>query len=182
MRKIFISLIIAIVSLLAGCKPDKCSGYYIDGDCYDCQLRAPISDTVSWTDYNTVNEARTYFYCHKETIMENIGREFNLTGYLYWGGSDSDWVPIYMDEDRVGDLTNWVYLTDNENHADGSKLFSLNLNKEQFDKFMEHREDYFEKKLYVSGILSCLNKGVGGCCSYEPYVVIVDFDTIKTLK
>ncbi len=184
MKKIVSSVLIFATCLMIGCKPDKCNQSSLDGplpdDCYDCQWYAPASATISWTDYNTVMEARSRFTCHKETLKENEGKTLKIKGWLYWG-CNSEWTPDYMCDFYVADGSNWLYLTDKRDHTGGNQLFSILLNKGQFDLFMEHKEEFLEKRWYVTGVLKDQNMGVGGCCSHEPFLQVIEFDTINTI-
>ena len=179
MKKIIIAELAAIVCLSASCKPDKCEGTGpIPDECYDCQWHAPASATVSWSEHNTVSEVMAYFTCHRETLKENVGKTLKLTGWLYLGGNN-EWSPESLNDTYVITNTNWLYITDNESHSDGEHVFSILLDKEQFETFMAHRSDYLDRKWYVTGILKRNDLGTGGCCSHVPFLEVVEFDTIK---
>lgn len=185
MKKIVSIISATILCLMAGCKPDKCDGdLYVNGplpdECYDCQKNAPASATVSWTGYNTVAEARDCFVCHENTLHENEGKSIRLKGWLYWGGN-GEWGADYMTDPYVTLDVNWMYLTDKENHSGGDNVFTVVLDKEQYEKFRENKDAFIEKRWYVSGILRCNNLNAGGCCSHSPYIEVVEFDTINVI-
>lgn len=186
--KIIIFLFCVAVYLMMSCgkKDDKClydgdrNGVSLPDECYDCAWYAPDSAFFSSTDYNTVEQLRNCFVCHKKTLTEHSGDTIKLAGWIYWGDSESgEWVPAYMSGITTGD----VYFTDREDHLGEQKLFKVYLNEEWYARFNENKEELLREKWYVTGILRREFIDLSDvCCHLSPTLTIIDVDLINFVE
>ncbi len=71
MKRIMIISALAVACLMAaGCKEEQCEPY------------APQGKEVSWTDYNTLDAVRDYFYCHRKTAEMHYGDTLKIEGFV----------------------------------------------------------------------------------------------------
>lgn len=179
MKARFLILLLPLVWTLAGCGDTKETA---------CQEYAPADAHISLTDYNTVNDVYNYFDCHDSTLKAHIGDTLKLEGWVYWGDPQEEYYLPYIFEDS-DELPGRIVLTDNENHYGSINDVKMTLHflsppddYEYFSrKFMQDRERYLHKKLYVTGKLVA-DKGSypfipPKCCSYVS-IIVTDFDTI----
>ncbi len=183
MKKTLAVILSAIIGLMVvGCKEGKCDlleatdGEVLPDECYDCQWHALESASLSATDYNTVRQARDCFVCHRETLKEHDGDTIKLGGWLYWGSTTTgEWMPEYT----RGEASEWVYLTDREDHLGGQHLFTVRLNPELKERFHEHNNELLGKRWFVIGVLKANDLHIGGCCSLVPVLAAFEFDTVN---
>lgn len=185
MKKTCIILMLIVIAsfMVMGCKEDKCKfledvdGVVLPDECYDCELHASESATLSDTGYNTVNEVRNRYTCHRETLKEHVGDTLRLTGWIYWGGAPNEWIPDYM----FGEIGKYIYLTDREDHLDGNRLIMVELSPRLRTTFQERYDELVGEKWYIIGILRGVDHHIGGCCSFEPFLKALELDSINVI-
>lgn len=184
MKKIVIVSALAVAGLMAeGCKDEKCDWAEYNGSgpnpCMEevpCEDYPPEGVTISWGDYNTVGEMRSFFVCHREALKEHDGDTVMLAGWLYWGGNDGEWTPDYMISHSI---QQWAYLTDNAGHSDGHHTISVST--ENVGSLIANDMDaFFNEKWHIKGIVRGHELGTGGCCSCEPVIEIIEVFTVNS--
>lgn len=180
-KKLLTIAIFIVVLVVTGCsnKENRCElnpmqdGVVLPDECDDCQWYS-VAPRVLSTEYNMVADIREYYVCHRGSLEDDLGDTLGMSGWLYWGNVEAgEWVPDYM----IGKFTNLFYFTDREDHSGESESIPVFLDSVQYAKFQENNEDFLVKKWYIKGILYFRDLHMGGCCSLEPVLLALDYDT-----
>lgn len=115
MKRLFALLIATL--LLAGCrdKENQCRG-----------VTPWASTEISWTDYNSVSDARNYFYCHDSTIMEHYKDTVLVCAYLYpLGGNINSQYYYLVDDTNIVDEDHRITAGNYHEAVDLTKKYNL---------------------------------------------------------
>lgn len=145
MKQILFIAVASLCLVLSGCsdKRDKCEEY------------APADVTVSWTDYNTVEQVTEYFSCHSGTLKSHQGDTIRICGHCTTSIDD-----MLFEE--------FMYLGETP-RKDGERVI-VNLHYiENCQEVLREAMAGGNTKVYVTGRVSegyLRDEGGLGCCGY----------------
>lgn len=160
MKKAAVVTVLVAGLTLFGCGTEKqkgCSSY---------------SDaTISWNDYNTVDDMIRYFQCQPDTILRHIGDTIKVKGWLYLEDSIYRW--------------DWkCRISGTENYQGNPYEGTVEIMYAQPTFMIWDNPVYYHQQLYITGTLAGgeidIAPGANHCCDY--YFQINSLDTIHLIE